>query len=46
MRLPHHSTLIHTLPVFEARASSEIDDIVTAFDGLFRIAQHTRAFTT
>ncbi len=38
--IPNQSILINTLPILEARASSEIEDIVTTADRLFRFAQH------
>lgn len=38
--IPNQSILINTLPVLEARASSEIENIVTTADRLFRFAQH------
>ena len=34
--IPNQSMLINTLPVLEARASSEIENIVTTTDRLFR----------
>ena len=34
--IPNQSMLIHTLPLLEARASSEIENIVTTTDELFR----------
>ena len=37
--IPNQSILINTLPVLEARASSEIENIVTTADQLFRFAQ-------
>ena len=37
--LPNPSMLINTLPVLEARASSEIENIVTTTDRLFQYAQ-------
>ena len=36
--IPNQSILINTLPVLEARASSEIENIVTTADQLFRFA--------
>ena len=36
--IPNQSILINTLPVLEARASSEIENIVTTADRLFRFA--------
>ena len=38
--IPNQSILINTLPVLEARASSEIENVVTTADRLFRFAQH------
>src|SRR5262245_20450078 len=38
--IPNQSILINTRPVLEARASSEIENIVTTADRLFRFAQH------
>ena len=38
--IPNQSILINTLPVLEARASSEIENIVTTADRLFRFAQN------
>lgn len=37
--IPNQSILINTLPVLEARASSEIENIVTTADRLFRFVQ-------
>ena len=37
--IPNQSILINTLPVLEARASSEIENIVTTADRLFQFAQ-------
>jgi len=37
--LPNQGTLVNTLPVLEARASSEIENIVTTGDRLFRFRQ-------
>jgi Fic family protein len=37
--LPNQSMLINTLPILEARASSEIENIVTTADRLFQYAQ-------
>jgi Fic family protein len=36
--LPNQAMLINTIPVLEARASSEIENIVTTTDRLFRLA--------
>lgn len=41
--IPNQSILINTLPVLEARASSEIENIVTTADRLFRFATHDEA---
>ena len=38
--LPNPLMLINTIPVFEAKASSEIENIVTTADRLFRYADH------
>src|SRR5688500_3454481 len=38
--IPNQSILITTLPVLEARASSEIENIVTTADRLFRFAHN------
>lgn len=40
--VPNQSILINTLPVLEARASSEIENIVTTTDRLFQYAQDER----
>jgi len=40
--LPNQDILINTLPLLEARASSEIENIVTTTDQLFRHAQPDR----
>lgn len=37
--IPNQAILINTIPVLEARASSEIENIVTTADRLFRYAQ-------
>src|SRR5437764_735599 len=37
--LPNQDVLINTIPLLEARASSEIENIVTTTDQLFRYAQ-------
>lgn len=43
-RLPNPDILINTIPILEARASSEIENIVTTTDRLFRYAeQESRA---
>src|SRR5437016_14265148 len=36
LRIPNQGMLINTLPLLEARASSEIENIVTTTDKLFR----------
>jgi Fic family protein len=41
--LPNQSILINTIPLLEARASSEIENVVTTTDRLFRYAQDDRA---
>ncbi len=38
-RIPNPSVLINTIPVLEAQASSEIENIVTTTDELFRFAE-------
>ncbi len=38
-RLPNSTVLINTIPFLEAQASSEIENIVTTTDALFRHAQ-------
>ncbi|MBM4185587.1 MAG: Fic family protein [Gemmatimonadetes bacterium] len=40
--LPNQDVLINTIPLLEARASSEIENIVTTEDNLFRYAQPDR----
>jgi Fic family protein len=40
--LPNQDVLINTIPLLEAQASSEIEDIVTTTDQLFRYAQPDR----
>ncbi|PZR45773.1 MAG: addiction module protein, partial [Stutzerimonas stutzeri] len=40
--LPNPTILINTIPLLEARASSEIENIVTTTDRLFRYAQSDR----
>ncbi len=37
--IPNPSVLINTMPILEAQASSEIENIVTTSDALFRFAQ-------
>lgn len=37
--IPNQAVLINTIPLLEARASSEIENIVTTSDALFRFAQ-------
>ncbi|MEO8484431.1 MAG: Fic family protein [Acidobacteriota bacterium] len=39
--IPNQAILINTIPLLEARASSEIENIVTTADRLFRFAQET-----
>src|SRR5688500_6601689 len=41
--IPNPAILINTLPVLEARASSEIENIVTTADRLFQFAQHNES---
>nr|WP_246189312.1 Fic family protein [Pseudoxanthomonas kalamensis] len=38
--LPNPAVLINTIPILEAQASSEIENIVTTTDELFRYAEH------
>ena len=40
--IPNQSMLIYTLPLLEAQASSEIENIVTTTDKLFRHLQHDK----
>jgi Fic family protein len=40
--LPNQDVLINTIPLLEAQASSEIENIVTTTDQLFRFAQADR----
>lgn len=40
--LPNQAILINTIPLLEARASSEIENVVTTTDRLFRFAQDDR----
>ena len=40
--LPNQDVLINTIPLLEARASSEIENIVTTMDALFTFAQSDR----
>jgi len=42
-RVPNQSVLIHTIPLLEAQVSSEIENIVTTADSLFRLASDERA---
>lgn len=37
--IPNQATLIHSLPLLEAQASSEIENIITTTDNLFRHSQ-------
>ena len=39
--LPNQSVLINTLPMLEAQASSEIENIVTTADRMFQYADKT-----
>ncbi len=41
--LPNPAVLINTIPILEAQASSEIENIVTTTDELFRYAEHMEA---
>lgn len=41
--LPNPAVLINTIPILEAQASSEIENIVTTTDELFRYAEHMDA---
>ena len=41
--LPNPAVLINTIPILEAQASSEIENIVTTTDELFRYADHADA---
>lgn len=41
--LPNPAVLINTIPLLEAQASSEIENIVTTTDELFRYAEHQDA---
>lgn len=41
--LPNPAVLINTIPILEAQASSEIENIVTTTDELFRYADHQDA---
>jgi Fic family protein len=41
--LPNPAVLINTIPILEAQASSEIENIVTTTDELFRFADHQDA---
>lgn len=41
--IPNQAMLINTIPVLEARASSEIENVVTTADDLFRYAQTDEA---
>lgn len=44
-RIPNPSVLINTIPLLEAQASSEIENIVTTTDQLFRFAQDEESAT-
>lgn len=39
-RIPNPTVLVNSIPLLEAQASSEIENIVTTTDDLFRFAQH------
>lgn len=41
--IPNQAVLINTIPLLEAQASSEIENIVTTSDALFRFAQDEQA---
>lgn len=41
--IPHQAMLINTIPILEAKASSEIENIVTTTDALFRYTQINEA---
>lgn len=43
--IPNPSVLINSIPLLEAQASSEIENIVTTADSLFRAAQRSEAGT-
>jgi len=42
-RIPNQAVLINTIPILEAQASSEIENIVTTADRLFRFADRSLA---
>lgn len=44
--LPNPAVLINTIPILEAQASSEIENIVTTADDLFRYADHLDGSTS
>lgn len=44
--LPNQTVLINTLPLLEAKASSEIENIVTTTDELFKYANHVSVSQT
>src|SRR5688572_8649268 len=41
--IPNQAVLINTIPLLEAQASSEIENIVTTSDALFRFAEDAQA---
>ncbi|MDX2376056.1 Fic family protein [Microbacterium sp. LRZ72] len=45
-RMPNPTALINSIPLLEAQASSEIENIVTTTDELFRYAQDPSEFAT
>lgn len=44
-RIPNPTVLINSMPLLEAKASSEIENVVTTADALFRFAQDESAAT-
>lgn len=40
-RIPNPAVLVNSIPLLEAQASSEIENILTTTDDLFRFAQHS-----
>lgn len=44
-RIPNPAVLVNSIPLLEAQASSEIENIVTTTDELFRFAQHSEEAT-
>lgn len=45
-RIPNPAVLVNSIPLLEAQASSEIENIVTTTDDLFRFAQHAEEATS